>query len=105
MSSKTIAIKSATAEDFAPLIGQLFSVAESAGEGPLTELILIKAEPIGRGLAGFREPFHLIFEAADGRRLEQKIYWFKNDDVEEFMLFIVPVQLIPSKCQYQAIFN
>lgn len=88
-----------TCETFCPLVGQLFLV-------PHVELKLAAVKTLGhRSAEALRDPFSLLFCAAQGLRLPQGIYQMKNDSLSEIEIFITQVADGPNGAEFEAIFT
>ena len=88
-----------TCEDFAPLVGTAFALADAPGE-----LVLIEAEALPAGSGAPRAPFSLIFEGPLQPMLEQQIHAFRHATLGALELFLVPLSRGDSAVRYQAIF-
>ena len=86
-------------EDFAPLVGTTFALANALGE-----LVLIDAEALPAGSGAPRAPFSLIFEGPLQPMLEQQIHAFRHETLGALELFLVPLSRGDSAVRYQAIF-
>ena len=90
-------------EDFADKIGNLFSVSMQDAD---IALHLIETSPLpNRRGPEHRQPFSLIFRAADPRVLPQQLYRMTHDALGEMAIFLVPVGRDEDGIQYQATFN
>lgn len=90
-------------EDFADKVGNVFAVSIEDADIALN---LIEASPLpNRRGPEHRQPFSLIFRAADPRVLPQQLYRLTHDDLGEMAIFLVPIGKDESGVQYQATFN
>ena len=98
-------LETATAADFATLVGEEFAVAVEESQGPVSTLHLTEAvaHPIPNW--PFREPFALFFEGTVDHALPQQIVWLTHDKIGTQGIFIVPVSDDGKKRRYQAVFN
>ena len=95
-----------TYDTFTPHIGKVFDV--DAGDAVRLELVDAAAgeAPGGTSPDGqARKQFRLLFRGPGEVRLEQATYTFRNQDVGEFLLFIVPVAADASGVRYEAVFS
>lgn len=91
-------------EDFADRVGDGFTI--SIPEIAEIELSLVEAQPLpNRRGPEHRQPFSLIFRAADPRVLPQQIHLMKHEALGEMAIFLVPVGKSEAGVEYQATFN
>lgn len=96
---------SAEVTTFAPLIGEVFQVADASTGAPITRLKLVEAKSLPDGQPGHRAPFSLIFDGPAACPLEQGTYLFGHPGLEDGLpIFIVPVAQHGDVRDYQAIF-
>lgn len=88
-----------TREDFAPLVGTTFALADAPGE-----LVLIEAEALPAVSGAPRAPFSLIFKGPLQPMLEQQIHAFRHATLGALELFLVPLSRKGDAVHYQAIF-
>ena len=87
-------------EVFAAQIDRVFRAA--AGRAPI-ELRLISAEPVA---AAHGEQFILVFRGPEETRLPQDTYWFEQEAIGRFPMFIAPtVRPELGGSWYTAVFN
>jgi hypothetical protein len=93
-----------TVEDFAPAVGESFSL--DAGQAGQLELELRAAVPASHpGPEGTRHPFTLEFRGPAEPMLPQSIYRLETDTLGELEFFIVPVGRDDAGTAYEAVFN
>ena len=88
-----------TYEDFAPLVGTTFALADAPGE-----LVLIEAEALPATSGAPRAPFSLLFEGPSQPILEQQIHTIRHATLGALELFLVPLSRGGDAVRYQAIF-
>ena len=97
-------LDTATVEDFAPLVGETFSL--DAGEAGSFELALTAAVPASNpGPEGTRHPFTLEFLGPAEPILPQHSYRLEHAVLGELEIFIVPVGRGQAGTAYEAVFN
>ena len=90
-------------EDFADKVGGAFAIDMQDANIALN---LIEASPLpNRRGPEHRQPFSLIFLAADSRVLPQQLYRITHEALGEMAIFLVPVRKDEDGVQYQATFN
>jgi hypothetical protein len=93
-----------TLATFEPHLGSVFRLALENG-GSL-ELELAEARSLGiDGWSGDREPFSLLFLSPREPLLPQRIYTLEHPQVGTFAIFLVPIQPLPDRQRYQAVFT
>lgn len=96
-------LATASHAQFAPCVGQTFSL--SASPGPIA-LTLAEARPLGAPHPGAtRAPFALTFHGAPALRLPQAIYRLENETLGPMEFFLVQVAADATASRFEAIFN
>jgi hypothetical protein len=97
-------LDTATVDDFAPLVGETFTL--DAGEAGTLELELTAATPAGNpGPEGTRHPFTVEFLGPSDPVAAQQTVRLNNERVGQLEIFIVPVGRDDSGTAYEAVFN
>jgi hypothetical protein len=97
-------LDTATVEDFAPLVGERFTL--DAGEAGTFELELIAATPARNpGPEGTRHPFTVEFLGPADPVAAQQTVRLNNERLGELEIFIVPVGRDDSGTAYEAVFS
>ena len=91
----------ATAEDFRPLIGEVFTV-DTQEPAELT-LVEVESTPQADGTA--REPFALLFKGANQLTLPQGIYGLAHAATGTLEIFLVPVEQDGQNIVFEAVFS
>ncbi len=98
----TLDLATATAETFAPFIGQVFEAVFSDGRLPLT---LVEVKPLGASRKpDLRAPFSLTFRGQPSLRLPQRTYHLENASAGTMEIFLVQVGGGAEGSQFEAIF-
>ncbi len=98
-------LESLTIADFAPRVGQRFSVG-SPEEGVTFDTELVEATAVGEAAGpGGRVPFSLVFRAPAGVVLPQRIYRVEHADLGTVDIFLVPIGPDARGMRYEAIFT
>ena len=95
-----------SADQFAPSVGTSFRT--SWGTEDSTSLELISAEACGKGKSrgSAREPFSLVFRAANAQYyLPQGVYLLEHEKHDKLPIFLVPIGPLQGGSGYQAIFT
>ena len=97
-------LESLTISDFAPRVGELFSI--GGADGVSFEAELVEATPVGEAARpGRRVPFSLVFRGPPGVVLPQRIYRVDHPDLGGLDIFLVPIGPDASGMRYQAVFT
>jgi len=88
---------------FEPLLGQNFQLLTEATTLELDLVEVTANERLRR--ENRRAPFALLFRAASGECIPQRIYRIEHTQLGAMEIFIVPVRRDESGCYYEAIFN
>ena len=94
-----------TREDFAERVGERFRIRFSDREPYELELVEATGVP---GESDHREPFSVIFRAAEEMVLSQRIYRLEHDQLEPLDLFLVPLgpdKKVEGTLLYEAAFS
>lgn len=92
-----------TMDSFAPHRGTAFRLCPS--EGPGFEVELVEVRSLGRSpMAGMRDPFSLVFRAAAGSHVPQRIYPIEHAALGRLELFLVPIGPDAAGMCYEAVF-
>lgn len=94
--------------DFAPHLGQKFSLKLHSGN--TVDVELIEATSLGRkgprpAHLATREPFCVTFLAPKSARLDQRIYQLAHQAFGKFEIFLVPIGLDERGLKCEAVFN
>jgi hypothetical protein len=96
-----------TVDDFAPAVGQAFTV--DGGDAGAVDLELIEAKLYGSQAAtdpsGRRSPFHLLFRGPPDPVLAQQTLRLENATLGPLEIFVVPVGHTEDGTDYEAIFT
>lgn len=105
MTGESISLQSATVEDFKPLVGETFLLAEQEGGDVVTELQLNEVESTSHQAPGGRKGFSLYFHGSPDIALQQQIYWLTHVSAGTLGIFLVPISGDAERLRYQAVFN
>jgi len=94
-----------TKDFFENINSKKFEISFNPNDKSICELIEIKSLASSALKKGQVEPFSLIFETAGDLVYEQNTYRVKNQDLDEFDLFLVPVGADENGVRYEAIFT
>lgn len=97
-------LESLTIADFAPRVGERFSIASADGGRPL-DTELVEATPVGDARAGGRVPFSLVFRGPTDVVLPQRIHHVGHPDLGTLDIFLVPIGPDGAGMRYEAIFS
>ncbi len=102
----TLDLAQATAELFAPHVGETFAV-RPAGQPELRlELELVDARPLrDAGAHEARPPFALTFSGPPEQLLTQQIVPLEHATLGRLELFLVPLALDAGGARYEAVFS
>ena len=93
-----------TIDTFRPLLHGAFTI--HAGDAGTQRAELAEVRSVGEAPDGGREPFALLFRAAEADGvLPQATYRLENDQLGELEVFIVPVAAQDGAVDYEAIFT
>jgi hypothetical protein len=96
-----IDIATATADDFAERVGEVFAI-EFTDAG---RFVLVDATPSPySGAAGQRQPFALHFHGPPDAVLHQNTYRLHNEATGPIDIFLVPVARDEDRATYEAVF-
>jgi hypothetical protein len=99
----SLPLESLDHETFAPLTGEIFTIA--VGDGTV-ELRLAEVKKLGhRRAEATRDPFSVSFTGAQGMRLPQGIYQFSNASLGVIEMFIAQVGDGAKGSEFEAIFT
>jgi hypothetical protein len=91
-----------TLKDFEERIGDEFVAA--GDEGATRVLRLDRAEALGEGPEGHRDPFSLIFHEPRGTVLPQQTHALTHEAMGELQIFLVPIGPDAEGMRYEAVF-
>jgi hypothetical protein len=98
-------LAAATADTFAPHVGERFRLLGAASELELELCEVLRRDQLTPP-PGFRQAFILFFRSPPGPRLPQGTYRLDNGELGEFAVFLVPFAIEPNGgMRYQAPFN
>ena len=93
-----------TLTTFEPHLGTVFRLALEDGRS--LDLVLAEARSLAvDGWSGPREPFSLVFLSPREPLLPQRIYTLEHPQVGTFGIFLVPIQPLPDRQRYEAVFT
>jgi hypothetical protein len=93
-----------TLATFEPHVGTVFRLALEDGRS--LDLMLAEARSLAiGGWSGPREPFSLVFLSSREPLLPQRIYTLTHPGIGTFPIFLVPIQPLPDRQRYEAVFS
>jgi hypothetical protein len=97
-------IQDLTLETFTPLVGERFRI--HATEQRSIDVELVEASALGATTATpRRQPFSLVFRAAGGELVPQRIYRVEHEQMGALDIFLVPIGPDGRGMRYEAIFT
>lgn len=93
-----------TLEMFRPRLGEQFRI--QATDQRSIDVELVEANPLGSNTATPRgQPFSLVFRAAGGEQVPQRIYRVEHEQMGAHDIFLVPIGPDRGGMRYEAIFT
>lgn len=97
-------VQDLTLDMFTVRMGERFRI--QATDQRRIDLELVDASPLGAGSSeAQRQPFSLVFRAAGGELVPQRIYQVEHDSLGAHDIFLVPIGPDGGGMRYEAIFT